>query len=314
MRLFKIARWSIVTSAWSCWRCSSGTAGRSSPSDRSSACLGRAVRIILIALVIVGWWWPRSSSGFAPTSRATISSPPSSSSRRPTDQPTAEAAAAARAVRGGRRHAQAAAQRSGHSLYELPWYVIIGAPGSGKTTALVNSGLQFPIEQRVRQGRAARRRRHAQLRLVVHRRGGPARHRRPLHDAGLRCGGRQRRRGREFLALLQKYRSRRPINGVILAISAQDLMTQGTGGARSARGGGAPASRGAEPASCGIQLPVYVLVTKCDLVAGFTEYFDDLTQEGRAQVWGVTFPFERDRRAARPRGVPGGVRRAHRRG
>ena len=34
------------------------------------------------------------------------------------------------------------------------------------------------------------------------------------------------------------------------------------------------------------------MVTKCDLVAGFTEYFDDLTQEGRAQVWGVTFPYE----------------------
>ena len=34
------------------------------------------------------------------------------------------------------------------------------------------------------------------------------------------------------------------------------------------------------------------MVTKCDMVAGFTEYFDDLTQEGRAQVWGVTFPYE----------------------
>src|SRR5262249_15718730 len=30
-------------------------------------------------------------------------------------------------------------------LYELPWYVIIGPPGSGKTTALVNSGLKFPL-------------------------------------------------------------------------------------------------------------------------------------------------------------------------
>ena len=36
-------------------------------------------------------------------------------------------------------------QLSGRYLYELPWYVIIGAPGSGKTTALRNAGLQFPL-------------------------------------------------------------------------------------------------------------------------------------------------------------------------
>src|SRR5450432_744093 len=39
-------------------------------------------------------------------------------------------------------------RRGGHSLYDLPWYVIIGAPGSGKTTALVNSGLNMPLAQR----------------------------------------------------------------------------------------------------------------------------------------------------------------------
>jgi type VI secretion system protein ImpL len=43
-------------------------------------------------------------------------------------------------------------RRGGHTLYELPWYVIIGAPGSGKTTALVNSGLHFPLEQRSGKG------------------------------------------------------------------------------------------------------------------------------------------------------------------
>ena len=32
-------------------------------------------------------------------------------------------------------------------LYQLPWYVFVGAPGSGKTTALVNSGLKFPLEE-----------------------------------------------------------------------------------------------------------------------------------------------------------------------
>src|SRR4030095_1077270 len=41
-----------------------------------------------------------------------------------------------------------------------------------------------------------------------------------------------------------------------------------------------------------MRLPVYLMVTKCDLVAGFTEYFDDQPQQGRAQIWGVTFPYD----------------------
>ena len=30
-------------------------------------------------------------------------------------------------------------------LYQLPWYMFIGPPGAGKTTALTNSGLSFPL-------------------------------------------------------------------------------------------------------------------------------------------------------------------------
>ena len=33
----------------------------------------------------------------------------------------------------------------GDYLYDLPWYMIIGPPGSGKTTALINAGLKFPL-------------------------------------------------------------------------------------------------------------------------------------------------------------------------
>ena len=39
----------------------------------------------------------------------------------------------------------------------------------------------------------------------------------------------------------------------------------------------------------GMRMPVYVLFTKADLIAGFTEFFDDLDRERRAQVWGTTF-------------------------
>ncbi|HEY1305488.1 MAG TPA: type VI secretion system membrane subunit TssM [Vicinamibacterales bacterium] len=181
-------------------------------------------------------------------------------------------------------------RKSGHSLYELPWYVIVGAPGSGKTTALVNSGLNFPLEQRTGKG---------SLRGV----GGTrncdwwftdeavfldtaGRYLTQDSDAASDSAG-----WTEFLSLLRKYRKRRPINGVILTISAQDLMVQGHSG-REAYVAAARRRLNELNKELQIQLPVYVMVTKCDLVAGFAEYFDDFEKEGRAQVWGVTFPYE----------------------
>ena len=181
-------------------------------------------------------------------------------------------------------------RRGRHSLYELPWYVIVGAPGSGKTTALVNSGLHFPLEQR--SGRGA-------LRGV----GGTrncdwwftdeavfldtaGRYTTQDSDATSDSAG-----WSEFLALLKKYRKRRPVNGVILTISAQDLMTQNHG-AREAHVAAARRRVNELNKELQVQLPVYLMVTKCDLISGFTEYFDDLAQDARAQVWGMTFPYE----------------------
>jgi type VI secretion system protein ImpL len=181
-------------------------------------------------------------------------------------------------------------RRSGHTLYELPWYVIIGAPGSGKTTALVNSGLKFPVEQR--SGKAA-------LRGV----GGTRNCDWWFTDDAvlIDTAGRYTTQDSdatadsaawsEFLGLLRKYRGRRPINGVILTISAQDLMVQSTS-ARETHVDAARRRLDELNRELRMRLPVYLMVTKCDLVAGFTEYFDDQAQQGRAQIWGVTFPYD----------------------
>jgi type VI secretion system protein ImpL len=181
-------------------------------------------------------------------------------------------------------------RRGAANLYDLPWYVFIGAPGSGKTTALMNSGLRFPLEQRLGKGA---------IRGV----GGTrncdwwftdeavfldtaGRYTTQDSDAASDSEG-----WKEFLALLTKYRKRRPLNGVVLTISAQDLMTLGEA-EREAHVEAAQRRLGELTRELQIQLPVYLMVTKCDMVAGFTDYFDDLTQEARAQVWGVTFPYQ----------------------
>ena len=110
-------------------------------------------------------------------------------------------------------------------LYDLPWYVLIGPPGSGKTTALVNSGLKFPLSPR-----RQRRRRSPALggtrycdwwftedAVLIDTAG-----RYTTQDSDA-TGDKQS--WLAFLDLLKKNRPRQPINGVIVAISLEDLMT-----------------------------------------------------------------------------------------
>ena len=181
-------------------------------------------------------------------------------------------------------------RQGSHTLYQLPWYVIIGAPGSGKTTALLNSGLHFPLEQRAGRGgvRGVGGTRNCDWwftdeAIFLDTAG---RYTTQDSDAASDSAG-----WTEFLALLRKYRGRRPVNGVILTISAQDLMAQNET-EREAYAEAARRRLDELNRQLQIQLPVYLMVTKCDLVSGFSEYFDDLDHAGRSQVWGVTFPYE----------------------
>src|SRR5262249_52254984 len=91
-----------------------------------------------------------------------------------------------------------------------------------------------------------------------------------------------------FLDLLKKNRPRQPINGVIVAISLEDLLTLSA--ADLAAHANAVRSRLIELHDrMKINFPVYALFTKADLVAGFIEFFGFLGDAGRKQVWGATF-------------------------
>ncbi|MEN8215117.1 MAG: type VI secretion system membrane subunit TssM [Pseudomonadota bacterium] len=173
-------------------------------------------------------------------------------------------------------------------LYELPWYIIIGPPGSGKTTILRNSELKFPLSDEF--GPDA-------IRGV----GGTRDCDWWFTDEAilLDTAGRyttqdsdesvDKQTWQGFLGLLKKYRKRRPVNGILIVLSITDLMDPD----ESKRHVRAIRKRLQElDQYLKIRFPIYVLFTKCDLMAGFMEFFDRLTPNERGQVWGMTFPTE----------------------
>ena len=170
-------------------------------------------------------------------------------------------------------------------VYQLPWYLFIGAPGAGKTTALLNAGLRFPLAERLGAAPVAGVGGTRQCdwwftdqAVFIDTAG-----RYTTQDSR---GDQDASEWRLFLQLLRRYRAVQPINGVIVTVSAPDLLA---GGAELAHQAAAVDRRLQElRTQLGLSFPVYLLVTKVDLLAGFIETFGDFGAAQRQQPWGIT--------------------------
>ena len=174
----------------------------------------------------------------------------------------------------------------GDYLYSRPWYVIIGPPGAGKTTALLNSGLRFPLADQSFRGVGGTRNLDfwfADEAAFVDTAG---RYTTQDSDSSADSKG-----WTSFLGLLKKNRPRSPVNGIIVALGADELVQTDRAGLD--RHAALVRRRLAEiRATLEVSFPVYLLITKADLLSGFVEYYDDLDVEGRRAVLGATLPAE----------------------
>jgi len=101
-------------------------------------------------------------------------------------------------------------------LYSRPWYVIIGPPGAGKTTALLNSGIRFPFSDAAMKGAGGTRNLDfwfADEAVLVDTAGRYTTH---TSDAAVDQKGWE-----SFLGLLRRTRPLQPINGVFSSLRAR---------------------------------------------------------------------------------------------
>jgi len=178
---------------------------------------------------------------------------------------------------------------NGLSVYHLPWFVLMGEPGCGKTASLINSGLDFPLGKDEVPGFGGTRNYNWWFsnEAVI------------LDTAGRIAfqeeGTTDKVEWEYFVKLLRRYRPRCPINGVIIAIPADKLLRDSS-------------EERAQKATIlrerlrqvhqllGVRFPTFVLVTKMDLAGGFSEFFEeirvDLQQRNQMFGWSRSGEFQ----------------------
>ncbi len=169
--------------------------------------------------------------------------------------------------------------RSGkNALHALPWYMFIGPPGTGKTTAIANSGLNFPLgANRIRGVGGTRNCDWFFTDSAI-----------LLDTAGRYVTEHEdSEEWQAFLDILKKHRPGRPVNGIVVGISIETLAQASFEDVEW------HASVIRERIDellgrLGVQFPVYLLFTKCDLVKGFVEFFGEMSRKEREQIWGST--------------------------
>jgi type VI secretion system protein ImpL len=172
-------------------------------------------------------------------------------------------------------------RKKGNPLYVLPWYLVFGESGSGKTTAIQSARLSSPFAEVNRASGISGTRNcdwwFFEQAILLDTAG---RYAIPVDE------GRDKDEWQHFLTLLAKYRKREPLNGLIVCVPADKLLQ---GGKETLQEDGRIIRRRCDELMrvLGAKFPVFVLVTKCDLVQGMTQFCDQLPEKRLEQAMGA---------------------------
>jgi type VI secretion system protein ImpL len=172
-------------------------------------------------------------------------------------------------------------KKLGNPLYVLPWYMVLGESGSGKTTAIKSARLSSPFAEMNRVSGFSGTKNcdwwFFEQAIIIDTAG---RYAIPVDD------GRDRDEWQKFLNLLAKYRKKEPLSGLVVTVSADSLVESAP--EKLEEEGREIKKRISELMRVlGSKFPVYVLVTKCDLIQGMTQFSGQLPEESLNQAFGA---------------------------
>ncbi len=183
------------------------------------------------------------------------------------------------------KNTQVDSDPKGRTLFELPWFLVLGGPQTGKSSLLAHSSLNFILTKKTSlPGHTIPATRHCDLwvsrEAVFFDTSGQF----TLHDAAHQNSAQL---WEHFLELLFTQK-KSPLQGILLVLSLERLALQSK----------EEQSWHFQNISERLQelkakqihtAPIYLILTKADCLAGFSEYFDDLSPEEREQPWGLSF-------------------------
>ncbi len=172
-------------------------------------------------------------------------------------------------------------RKYGNPLYVLPWYMLVGESGSGKTTAVQSARLSSPFAE-ISSTSGISGTKNCDWWFLDNA---------ILIDTAGRYTvtvdeGRDTDEWQKFLTLLKKFRKKESLNGLVVTVAADKLMADRPepveAAAKSVR-------RRIDELMyvLGTKFPIYIMVTKCDLVQGMTHFCDQLDESRLNQAMGV---------------------------
>jgi type VI secretion system protein ImpL len=172
--------------------------------------------------------------------------------------------------------------------YQLPWYLMVGASASGKSTLLESSDMSLPVGMPnfgLMDPHPACRWWFYNRAVVLDIHGSLVieEHKVAADERGWRT----------ILSLLGRYRSKRPLDGIILTISAAELYGKERLSPENINARAKFLSQKLVAAQhlLGLRLPVYVIITKCDLLPGFQSFCHELPLTQKHNMLGWSVPF-----------------------